>query len=123
MTSRAVLRHLANVLVLALSEAAVVLGLAAVLAGPAAAQNRDDRFPWLAPRGRGRRRGLVRWRRMVGQSERAALGARRREQLESATASEEARRCLGAAHLGGGARRLDGRLARLRPRAGRRRVA
>jgi uncharacterized protein len=50
MASRAVLRHLANTLVLGLTEAAVVLGLAAVLAGPAAAQNRDDRFPWLEQR-------------------------------------------------------------------------
>src|SRR5262249_46693597 len=49
-TSRAVLRHLANTLVLGLAEAAVVLGLAAVLAGPAAAQSRDDRFPWLEQR-------------------------------------------------------------------------
>jgi hypothetical protein len=50
MTSRAVLRRLSNALVLGLAEAAVVLGLAAVLAGPAAAQNRDDRFPWLEQR-------------------------------------------------------------------------
>jgi hypothetical protein len=54
MASRAVLRHLANALVLGLAEAAVVLGLAAVLAGPAAAQHRgfDDRFPFLEERAR-----------------------------------------------------------------------
>jgi hypothetical protein len=54
MPSRAVLRRLSNALVLGLAEAAVVLGLTAVLAAPAAAQNRgfDDRFPFLEERAR-----------------------------------------------------------------------
>jgi hypothetical protein len=54
MPSRAVLRRLSNALVLGLAEAAVVLGLAAVLAAPATAQNRgfDDRFPFLEERAR-----------------------------------------------------------------------
>src|SRR3954453_941452 len=54
MASRAVLRRLSTMLVLGLAEAAVVLGLAAVLAAPAAAQNRgfDDRFPFLEERAR-----------------------------------------------------------------------
>jgi hypothetical protein len=53
MASR-VLRRLSNALVLGLAEAAVVLGLTAVLATPAAAQNRgfDDRFPFLEERAR-----------------------------------------------------------------------
>jgi hypothetical protein len=54
MASRAALRRLSNALVLGLAEAAVVLGLAAVLAAPAVAQNRgfDDRFPFLEERAR-----------------------------------------------------------------------
>src|SRR5215475_8292539 len=55
MPSGAVLRRLVHALVLGLAEAAVVLGLAAVLTAPASAQNRgfDDRFPFLERRNRG----------------------------------------------------------------------
>ncbi len=54
MASRAILRRLSNALVLGLAEAAVVLGLAAVLAAPATAQNRGfaDRFPFLEEKAR-----------------------------------------------------------------------
>src|SRR5690349_13879220 len=54
MASGAVLRRLSGALVLGLAEAAVALGLVAVLLAPASAQNRrfDDRFPFLEERSR-----------------------------------------------------------------------
>jgi len=54
MASGALLRRLTHAFVLGLAEAAVVLGVAALLMAPASAQNRgfDDRFPFLEQRNR-----------------------------------------------------------------------